>query len=286
MHNICPSCNELSSELLFQFDKYFLIRCGHCDLGFVYPLPEIRKINEFYNEEYYQKNHDYLGYQNYSDMNTVLQQEAKRNIRFIKKCTDGKKLLDIGCGLGSFLKEAKKSGYITSGNDISVYAKNKIEEDLKILFYLGPAQKVLPKQSFNIITAWDVLEHVFDINRMLKSIYQSLNEGGFLFLTTPNYRSWDARIFGRSWYGYKKIPEHLLFFSPKSIKYTLEKNGFSLLKVINWGFERDIFFLFNKLFANNYPAKKILFPLFSKLGKRSVFLPVIDMMVVAKKNVK
>ena len=119
----------------------------------------------------------------------------------------------------------------------------------------------------------------------LKAISKTLTPNGFLFLTTPNLKSWDAKLLSKYWYGYKKIPEHVIFFSPESIKYALENNGFEVVKIKTWGFERDVNFLVKKISLYlpilNRPLSFLV--KFLKIGKKSLYLPVTDMMVVAKK---
>ena len=102
-----------------------------------------------------------------------------------------------------------------------------------------------------------------------------LKKGGLIFITTPNIESWDARLLGRYWYGFKKIPEHVNYFSPESIGKVLNNNGFSDIKILSWGFKRSLSFLLNK----GLGITKV--PKFLK--KFSLFIPGIDMMVVAKK---
>lgn len=220
-------------------------------------------------------------------MEKVLAAEAVKRLRFISNFTHKKTLLDVGCGLGIFLKIAKSSEYEVAGNDISSYAKNYVSKKNKIDFYLGPIDTLtLPKNTFDIVTAWDVLEHIPQVNLAFKSIHRSLKKGGYLILTTPDINSWDAKMMRSFWYGYQKIPEHLLFFSTDSIKNVLEKNGFKVIKIRGWGFERNLQFILTKASIYIPHIDKLLLPILKILNieNKSIYLPLTDMIVVAQKN--
>lgn len=288
MKTVCPFCKNLKSKVIFKNRKYTLVSCAVCFLAYLAPMPTPTQIRKIYQQDYFKNNKDLAGgYGDYQQMEKVLAKESKRKIKFIKKYTDKNKLLDIGCGLGTFLKIAKSTGFNIAGNDISSYAQRVVKNELKVPFYPGEVFKAsLPKESFDIVTAWDVFEHIPQVNETFQSVAKTLRPGGFLFLTTPNIKSWDSKVLGKYWYGYKKIPEHLIFFSPESIKKLLKANGFNVIAVKTWGFERDLEFLSQKISLYIPWFKKFAGPLINLLafGDKSIYLPVTDMIVVAQKS--
>lgn len=283
---ICPLCSSTKQHKKIQINKKNkVLTCNNCSLSFLNPIPSREKISALYRREYFQETSS-SGYSNYSSMENVLKNESLRKLNYIKKYTNKKKLMDVGSGLGTFLKVAKNAGYKVSGNDISTFAAERIKKQLKIPFYLGSLEKeIFPQSKFEIITAWDVIEHIFSVNKAIKNIKNALKSGGLLFFTTPNINSWDACLMGKHWYGYKKVPEHVLFFSPESITNALENSGFNVLEIKTWGFERDLSFISEKLSIYNGHIYKVFDFLikFLKIENKSVYLPLTDMMIVARK---
>lgn len=288
MKQTCPLCQSATAKEVYKSHNLTLLKCGKCELSYLWPMPAPDEIKKFYSQEYFEYEKDSAhAYADYQAMEKSLAKEAWRKINFIRSFTTARMLLDLGCGLGTFLKEAKAKGYKVSGNDISDYAQKTVSTELKVPFYKGSvAQSALPKRHFELVTAWDVFEHIPEISAAFKNVSSTIVENGFLFLTTPNIKSVDSKILGRYWYGYKKIPEHLIFFSPESIRYALENNGFEVLTIKTWGFERDFNFIAQKLKLYNSLVAKIFFGVISALGLRhkSIYLPLTDMMVVARKK--
>jgi SAM-dependent methyltransferase len=81
--------------------------------------------------------------------------------------------------------------------------------------------------SFDAITAWDVLEHLSRPREALREIHRALKPGGRLVLTTGDVGSWLARVSGPKWHLYT-LPEHLYFFSRRSLEILLGSEGFEV----------------------------------------------------------
>jgi len=283
---ICPICESRKSKQTISLRKYSIYTCLNCDGKFLRPFPTTSELERFYQKEYFTGKHGGVsGYKDYKALEQMLVLEAKKRLQFIKTITNKKKLLDLGSGTGDFLKVAKDMGYKASGNDISDHAVKQLKMN-GIKTYPGIiSNKTLPKKSFEIITAWDVIEHLPNIQNAVKAISDALVPGGYFILTTPNTNSIDAKILGKNWYGYKKIPEHLLYFNEKSIEYIFKRNNLDIVVIRNWGFIRTLGFVAEKLtFISSF--FKPLPPLIKKLGveKKYLFFPLTDFIVVAQKK--
>lgn len=130
------------------------------------------------------------------------------------------KLLDFGAGTGSFVEFANKHGWQSEGYEPNTNAH-------------GPKAKYRSKwsnpKSYDVITAWHVVEHLPDPRDFFDQALRSLAENGKLFVALPNYTSWDANKYGAMWAGYD-VPRHLWHFSPKGFISMAKDCGFETEK--------------------------------------------------------
>ncbi len=135
------------------------------------------------------------------------------------------RLLDIGCGNGSFLDLAKNAGWEVEGVD-----PDPVSVDLAIKRGLNvrpggiEAFADMP-ESFDVITMSHVIEHVHDPYTTLQWAYHLLKPGGFLWLSTPNIRSFGHEYYGYNWRGLEP-PRHLVLFNWDAMHHLLEEIGF------------------------------------------------------------
>ncbi|OGT38155.1 MAG: hypothetical protein A3F12_04640, partial [Gammaproteobacteria bacterium RIFCSPHIGHO2_12_FULL_38_14] len=144
------------------------------------------------------------------------------------------KLLDIGCGDGAFLLQAKKEGWQVVGTEISssAYSNNdfEIRKNLTDLFPLGP---------FDCITLWHSLEHMQDPKQTLAHVYELLTPQGLLLIAVPNAAGWQSRLFGSRWL-HRDVPRHIFHFNPHSLCRLLQAEQFDLIKSWHQEFEYDL----------------------------------------------
>ncbi|NMH28420.1 class I SAM-dependent methyltransferase [Flavobacterium silvaticum] len=136
------------------------------------------------------------------------------------------RLLDIGAGTGDFLSEATKSGWQTTGFEPSESAR-KIALGKEVT--LTDDLKNLPDSSFDAITMWHVLEHVPDVDVQILELKRLLKPTGILVIAVPNFKSYDAKIYGSFWAAYD-VPRHLTHFSRQSISRLFANHHMELIK--------------------------------------------------------
>jgi 2-polyprenyl-3-methyl-5-hydroxy-6-metoxy-1,4-benzoquinol methylase len=169
-------------------------------------------------------------------------QKAELEARYQKRLTEisgflGRKtgkLLDVGCSIGFFLLTARNLGWQVKGVELNAetgeYARNQFHLDVAT----GKLEEVnYGTEEFDVITAWDVIEHVPDPVSLLKSARKLLRPDGVLALQIPNMDSVMARYTGPRWYWWS-VPDHLSHFTPKSIKKILDISGFELSYLHTW----------------------------------------------------
>jgi 2-polyprenyl-3-methyl-5-hydroxy-6-metoxy-1,4-benzoquinol methylase len=164
---------------------------------------------------------------------------------FLRRFVVGRsgRLLDIGCGLGFFLRRvAEVSGWEAYGSEISPAAARYAREKLgtsKIL--CGPPEEIdLPQESFDIVTLWDVLDHLARPDPLLGRCRALLKSGGICFIRTPNIRLQlpRARINRmlqgtRAGVSYLQARDHLHHYSSTTIRTLLERNGFAAVEFLH-----------------------------------------------------
>src|SRR5262249_55101502 len=140
-------------------------------------------------------------------------------------------LLEVGCGHGNMLLEARDRGYEIHGleysADATLVANRKLGADVVRVGAIGA--EPFAAGSFDVCILADVIEHVRDPARFIQDIWRLLKPGGAVFIATPSTDSWSARLLGRHWMEYK--PEHLFYFGRKTLTRLLTNAGFDHIEV-------------------------------------------------------
>ncbi len=135
-------------------------------------------------------------------------------------------LLDVGCGTGRFLEKMGAYGWKAQGIDTSPTAIEKAKEKgLDVTLGDLLESRRYDAASFDVITMWDVLEHLPSPLEALRRIHALLKSNGRLVVATPNIDSLPARILKENWFPLE-IPRHLALYSPRTITSLLGKAGF------------------------------------------------------------
>ena len=140
--------------------------------------------------------------------------------------------MDIGCHAGLFLRIAQEMGFKTSGLDCSDVAHAEYRNFVNMCYYKGFLEDVqLPADAFDIMTAWDVFEHFYDLEAALRRIYYSLRSRGYLFLETGNVSSFPAKLRPPNNWWYVSGLAHFNFFDTFSIRYILNNMNFRIITI-------------------------------------------------------
>jgi 2-polyprenyl-3-methyl-5-hydroxy-6-metoxy-1,4-benzoquinol methylase len=222
-HNKCLVCDGEQLNPLNGFEKHHLTKCGACGFVFCKPIPTQDELNEVY--EGYGRN-DYL-----SDLTIQAYERVLDSFEPYRKTN---KLIDVGCGIGYFLEVAKKRGW-------EVYGTEFTEEAVKMCESKGASMKLGPLNtkdyeagSFDIITSFEVVEHINNPREELSSFNKILRKGGLVYCTTPNFNAVERFQLGASW-NVLTYPEHLSYYTPKTLKGVFKETGFKTKKVLATG---------------------------------------------------
>jgi ubiquinone/menaquinone biosynthesis C-methylase UbiE len=139
------------------------------------------------------------------------------------------RLLDVGCATGIFVEVAQEAGWRATGIDASAWMVSKARSrcPLATVTVADLEEIRFPAESFEVVTLWDVLEHVHAPVEMLERTRGWLASGGWLCLSVPNVESTVARLMGKRWV--LLLREHLWYFSPETIGVVLSRAGFEVV---------------------------------------------------------
>lgn len=218
-------CDGRSARSLFTLDRDNIVKCADCDL--VYAVSPLIPNNELYTGSYFNTEATQTGYQDYragwnSHYATFSRRLKEAEARLCQKGL----LLDYGCAFGHLGKTATARGWTVIATDISFDAvKIAAEEHGLLAFVSDLSRPPLRPGLFDLVTLYDVIEHVRQPIPILQSLARLLKPQGRLHLTTPDVGSLSARALRTKWYHYKPR-EHLLYFDRRTLRSTLESCGF------------------------------------------------------------
>ncbi len=203
-------------------DEFAIDRCGRCGLGHTRPAPS--DLGRYYGSTYHGGRHGLTD--NYC---------TRRRVRLLSapRTAPRGRLLDVGCGDGSFLRAARDCGWQVTGTEMSPEAAREagfdIGETLAGIADRGP---------FDCVTMWHSLEHLVDLRGFLPELVELIAPGGRLLVAVPDAGGLQARIFGRRWF-HLDVPRHLHHFDAGSLDAYLQSGGLTIEQHYHQEFEYD-----------------------------------------------
>lgn len=224
-HTICPICNSNNIKTMPRYANNHLVRCGKCGFVFCKPIPSADELNKYYAN--YSYNENYF-------VSPVTVKRYKEILKSFETYRKFNRILDVGCGYGVFLSVAKELGWECYGTEYSPRAVELCNnKGLKVL--QGSLQDVIQQlPEMDIIVSIEVIEHVSFPATEIRNMHKVVREGGSLYITTPNFNSLSRRVVKEK-SGEIHYPEHLSYFTSKTLSNLLKLNGFSPKKIETTG---------------------------------------------------
>ena len=292
-HISCNLCGSDDFKTLYRINGTTVVKCRKCNLIFVNPRMSQESLVQVYENDYFHRkvyepnSKEFYGYVDYLSDRTNIIKTFERVFRHIENYKTKGKLLDVGCAFGFFLDLARKKGWDAVGTELSSRGCSYARDKLNLFVHQNTLSGVvLSPEDFDLVTMFDVIEHLPDPLAGLCKINRSMKRDGLLAVTTADADSLLARILGPKLEDVRRINEHLYIFSRKTIKDMLEKAGFRVLKIKTTGKFFSLSDLFERLTLYNPNFFKALKFIFEKIKLRNLSIyvnPGVKITVFAKK---
>jgi 2-polyprenyl-3-methyl-5-hydroxy-6-metoxy-1,4-benzoquinol methylase len=222
-HTFCLQCGSDNLNPVSHYHKAGLVRCESCSFVFCDRIPTQSELIAHYNT--------YPRHDTISDITIKRYQELANKFEFFR---ENNKWLDVGCGNGHMLFEAKKLNWDVYGTEftdraVEICSSKGIkmnQGELNISNY--------QEGQFDIITFVEVIEHINSPNKELSDFHYLLRKGGLLYITTPNFNSISRNLLKENW-SIIEYPEHLCYYTAKTLHNALVRNGFEKLDLQTTG---------------------------------------------------
>jgi 2-polyprenyl-3-methyl-5-hydroxy-6-metoxy-1,4-benzoquinol methylase len=247
----CILCNRGQFNLLYpgkdrleQLPGTFqVVECANCGLITLLPRKSAQEIALHYPENYvfyYQAVEDEKGWLKRLDRERGRERRCKE---VLKRSVLKGRILDIGCATGIFLSGMQLHGWDCYGVEPSEYAANYAKTRFGLKVFHGYLEDMnYPDHYFDVVTLWDVLEHIPDPGRTLDIIHRILKPDGILIGTLPNASAWERGWFGEYWAGWE-VPRHYNTFTPKTITTFLNIHNLKVEEIFSFTGRHGVFLM-------------------------------------------
>ena len=209
----CDLCGSTDHELLFsKIDpvtghEFHLVHCS-CGMALVNPMPTEESMPLWYPHDYHE----------HKELKSGMHHSM---LRFIQVAS-GRKLLDIGCGRGDFIHLASQAGW-----DVCGVENVEWDSPFTVPVHVGDFLTMdFPERTYDVITAWAVLEHVRQPSKFFERVSKLLSDQGLFVFLVPNIAAPGMRVACA-----EDIPRHLWHFSPKAVREYLGKYGMRVASI-------------------------------------------------------
>lgn len=244
----CSICSAQKLRKLNGYEKDHLVTCEECSFVFSNIRPSQEELDKVYS-----------GYSRDFGRTEATLQKMRETAVWLKNLSNAKRVIDVGCGDGGYLSIFKNLGCQVYGTEFDSRTE-EICRNKGITMLQGGIMPLLDEfegqEKFDLVIFTEVIEHINNPLDVIENISRLLRKGGLMYITTPNFASLERRVLGPQW-GMIAYPEHISFYSPKTIDLILRKCGYEkvFLRTENISVFRIIQFLNRRKVAAGSTAR-------------------------------
>jgi 2-polyprenyl-3-methyl-5-hydroxy-6-metoxy-1,4-benzoquinol methylase len=238
----CPICRSEYKlvEIAKVAEPYRILKCGQCSIEYISPIPTDEVLADYYSNYYLTRHCDYSKH----DLSAMHQSVSDYLIKHTNSSGEELKVLDYGFGEGHFLKHMASRGYQAYGYDLSDQNIQQLQDycqqtGQKIGVFNQLNQLSDSNLKFEIMTLFQVVEHLNNPVEIVKQLNELQNENGLLYMECPNNDAFYLRpkdlinkIIGRKkFWRSLKAPEHIFGYNRKSLSVLLNQAGYRVIEI-------------------------------------------------------
>lgn len=217
----CLVCGSTDLKAMRNYEKDYLVRCRKCSFVFSNIRPTERELEQVYQQ--------YKRGQNPKTVASI--EKLRERAKWLNSLNSINNVIDVGCGDGDFLARFVEMGCVAFGTEFDKESQ-KVSQSKGAIMLGGGLNPELPEMlsGFDLIIFTEVIEHINNPIEVLQNFKKIMKPGALLFITTPNFESIERHILGPRW-GMIMYPEHITYYSPKTLDRVLQAQGFTKVEI-------------------------------------------------------
>jgi 2-polyprenyl-3-methyl-5-hydroxy-6-metoxy-1,4-benzoquinol methylase len=239
----CPFCSNENEAMLIRPDRLPVAFCYKCGCWYVAQLPSALEIKKLYDGYYHTHRSANLTEKGASQMLENARRASENNWQLqtlaqLLNGLRGKRILEVGCGLGNFLLMARSAGAEVIGCDLSPEACDFTNNRLGITVHQSELSSCMTAiGDVDAVVMRDLIEHPVEPLIDIQAACTILKIGGLLLLHTPNGGEAGTTVeTAKKWVGFRVDLEHLQYISPHTVNWLSRKLGLRIERLGAFGF--------------------------------------------------
>ncbi|XOV91154.1 MAG: class I SAM-dependent methyltransferase [Bacteroidota bacterium] len=230
----CQICGS-EGKLWKRVSHFDIYQCSDCRFGFVYPYLTQDQIKSIYSTSGHGDKYLEVSLEQVYEAERIYPNSSIDSIRLVDKIrkynpAQNPRTLDVGAGYGFYTKELQDKGYNVTPLELAANEKKILKEMIGLQPVSSTYEEFDPKEKYGTILMSQILEHAADPVFWAKKTHHLLDKDGLWVIAVPHFNSWSRRLMQEREF-YIIPPEHLNYFTNKSLQILLEKHGFEILEM-------------------------------------------------------
>jgi len=218
-HDRCLLSGAQDLKVLKGYEKDHLVRSSSSGFVFCSRIPERKELEDHYKD-----------YPRSTELSNLRLKRYSVLLDEFEKFRSTNRIIDVGCGNGLFLAEAKKRGWNVYGTEFTSDAVERCQSQ-GIQMKQGPLTlDDMLLEGFDIVTSFEVIEHINNPLEESLNFKALLRKGGLLYVTTPNFNCIERYVLG-SKYDVIEYPEHLCYYTAHTLRALFKAQGFKAHRI-------------------------------------------------------